>query len=82
MIKIIIPIEEETLDDTAALLKMSENPKIRAAIDAALAKIKQEGTVEASQKILQKEDLEEVFEGIACLAILSKIPENLQKEQV
>ena len=76
MIKIIIPIEEDSLDGIAALLKMSIKPAERDKVNAALAKIKQDGTAEVSSKVLNGAEATEALAGIGMLAIASILPEE------
>lgn len=76
MIKIIIPVEEDTMDGIAALLKMSCKPAERDTINTVLAKIKQDGTAEVSPKAINEEEAAEALAGIVLLAITSNLPEE------
>lgn len=74
MIKIIIPVEEDTMDGVAALLKMSSKPAERNAINDVLTKIKQDGTTEVSSKVINADEAREAIAAIILLAIASNLP--------
>ena len=76
MIKIIIPVEEETMDGIAALLKTSCKPEEKDTLNTVLAKIKQDGTAEVSPKAINEKEAAEALAGIVLLAIASNLPEE------
>lgn len=76
MIKIIIPIDADTMEGTAALLKMNTKPGNRDAVNTAVAKIRQDGMVEIAPEILQSDEVGEALAGIVFLAIASSLPKE------
>lgn len=72
MIKIIFPIDEDTLDGLAALLKMSLESEEREKVSSIINEIKNDGAVEIERKVLQGKDANEALAGIVFLAIASK----------
>lgn len=57
MIKIIIPVDEDSLDGFSAILRMSLEPKNRKDLDAAVARIKEDGSATISPEILKKRSI-------------------------
>ena len=75
MIKIIIPIDEDTFDSMASLLKLQLSKGERQAANSIIEKIKRDGVAEVAEKAI--EDVGAEFQaGITMLAIASSVSDN------
>lgn len=73
MVKIIFPIDEDTIDGFAALLKMSLKSDEREKVSSIINEIKNDGVAEIERKVLQEKEASEALAGIVFLAIASKL---------